>query len=230
MVDVFFDRWWRVAGVAGIIFVILAVAGGAVTGDTPTFDEPTDKIRDWFADNGDQFVVGSFLISIAFAFFFFPFIAGLRSLLAAAEGGPRMWSTVSFAGGVAFLVIGAAVSLFWTSLAFSLGVVEQGDEVPIKGIMYLDAVGTAMLTAPLIPLVLGASLVSLRTGVLWRWLAVIALLAIVFDVINTANVLSSDADGALGGVGFLGIVATALWILLVGVNMLLKSEEPAAAA
>ena len=229
MLDVFFDKWWRVGGVAGILFVIMVIVAAGLSGDTPTFDKPADEIRDWFADNGDQFLVGNFIFGLAFAFFFFPFLAGLRSLLGAAEGGPRVWSTVAFAGGVSWLALGAVVSLFWATLAFSFGVVEQGDDVPVKTLMYLDQVGTAVLTLPLIPLILGATLVSLRTRVLWRWLAAIAAVAIVFDVINGANTLSSDADGALGGVGFIGFLASALWILLVSVNMILKREAPAPA-
>lgn len=229
MFDVLFDRWWGVAGVAGIVFVILTVVSAAVAGDPPTFNKPTDEIRAWFTDNGDQLLVGQFLIFIAFAIFYLPFISGLRALLARAEGGPHMWSTVTFAGGLAFLIIGAAISLFWASLAFSLNTVEQGDEVPIKGIMYLDAVGTAALTVPLIPLVLGASLVSLKTGVLWRWLVAIAAIAIVFDFVNSANIFSSDGDGALGGFGFIGFLASALWILLASVNMVLRKEAPATA-
>ena len=229
MLDVFFDKWWRVGGVAGILFVIMVIVGAAVSGDTPTFDEPADEIRDWFADNGEQYLVGAFIFGLAFAFFFFPFLAGLRSLLAAAEGGHRMWSTVAFAGGVSWLALGFAISLFWATLAYSFGVVEQGDDVPVKTLMYLDQVGTSVLLLPIIPLILGASLVSLRTGVLWRWLAVIAAVAIVFDAINGASTLTSDPDGALGGIGFIGFPATALWILLVSINMILKREAPAPA-
>ena len=230
MLDVFFDKWWRVGGAAGILFLIMFIAGVALTGDSPTLDESTDEIRDWYTDNGDQFLVGNYLIGLAFALFFFPFLAGLQSLLASAEGGPRMWSKLAFAGGLAFFVFGGVASLFWATLAYSFGVVEQGDDVPIKTIMYLDQVATATFPLPLIALVVGTSLVSLRTGVLWRWLSLLALVVVVFVVINGANTLSSDTDGALGGIGFIAFPAFALWLLLVSINMILKKEAPASAA
>lgn len=229
MLDVFFDRWWRLGGVAGILFLIMFIAGIVLTGDSPTLDESTDEIRDWYTDNGDQFLVGNYIIGLAFAFFFFPFLAGLQSLLASAEGGPRMWSKVAFAGGLAFLIFGAVTSFFWATLAYSFGVVEQGEDVPIKTIMYLDHVGTATFPLPLVALVVGTSLVSLRTGVLWRWLSVLAPLVVVFVVINGANTLSSDTDGALGGIGGIAFPLTGLWILLVSINMILKKEAPARA-
>jgi len=229
MLDVFFDKWWRVGGAAGILFLIMFIVGIALTGDAPTLDESTDEIRDWYTDNGDQFLVGNYIFGLAFAFFFFPFLAGLQSLLASAEGGPRMWSKVAFAGGLAFFVFGGVASLFWATLAYSFGVVEQGDDVPIKTMMYLDQVGTATFPLPLIALVLGTSLVSLRSGVLWRWLSLLALVVAVFVVINGANTLSSDTDGALGGIGFIAFPAFALWVLLTSINMILKREAPAAA-
>jgi hypothetical protein len=229
MLDVFFDKWWRLGGVAGILFLIMFIAGGVLMGDSPSLDKSTDEIRDWYADNGDQFLVGNYIIGLAFAFFFFPFLAGLQSLLASAERGPQMWSKVAFAGGLTFLIFGAVSSFFWATLAYSFGVVEQGEDVPIKTIMYLDQVGTSTFPLPLIALVLGTSLICLRTGVLWRWLSILALVVAVFVVINGASLLTSDADGALGGIGFISFPAFALWLLLVSINMILKKEAPAAA-
>ena len=227
MLDIFFDRWWRVGGVAGILFLIMFIVAIVVEGEPPQFDEPVDEIRDWFADNGEQFLVGEYLIGLAFVLFFLPFLASLRGLLAAAEGGPAVWSRVAFAGGLIFLVFGAVASFFWATLAYSFGVVEEGEEGTIKTLMYLDQVGFTTAPLAVIPLMLGASLVTLRSGVLWRWLPLLALVVIVFTVINGANTLSSDADGALGGIGFIAYPAFALWVLLVSINMILKREAPA---
>jgi hypothetical protein len=227
MLDVFFDKWWRVGGIAGILFLVLFIAGISVQGEVPAFDEPVDEIRDWFADNGEQYLVGDYLITLGFVFFFLPFLASLRGLLASAEGGPAVWSRVAFAGGLIFLIFGAVSSLFWGTLAYSFGVVEEGEEGTIKTLMYLDQVGFTGASMTVIPFILGASMVTLRTGVLWRWLPLLGLIAMVFVVINGANTLDSSPDGALGGIGFIGFLATGLWILLTSVNMILKREAPA---
>ena len=229
MLDVFFDKWWRVGGAAGILFLITFIVGIVVQGEPPTFDDPVDEIRDWFADNGEQYLVGDYLITVGFVFFFLPFLASLRGLLASAEGGPAVWSRVTFAGGITFLVLGAGASLFWGTLAYSFGVVEEGEEGTIKTLMYLDQAGFSGAFMAVIPLVLGASLVTLRTGVLWRWLPLLGLIAMVFVVIAGASTLTSDPDGALGGIGFIGFPVFGLWILLTSVNMILKREATAPA-
>ena len=229
MLGVFFDKWWRVGGVAGILFLIMFIVGIVVRGEPPTFDDPVDEIRDWFTDNGEQYLIGDYLITLGFIFFFLPFLASLRGLLASAEGGPAVWSRVAFAGGLVFLILGAVASSFWGTLAYSFGVVEEGEEGTIKTLMYLDQVGFTGAFMAVIPLVLGASLVTLRTGVLWRWLPLLALVVIVFVVIAGASTLTSDPDGALGGIGFIGFPFFGLWVLLVSVNMILKREAPAAA-
>jgi len=229
MLGVFFDKWWRVGGVAGILFLIMFIVGIVVRGEPPTFDDPVDEIRDWFTDNGEQYLIGDYLTTLAFVFFFLPFLASLRGLLASAEGGPAVWSRVAFAGGLIFLILGAVGSSFWGTLAYSFGVVEEGEEGTIKTLMYLDQVGFTGAFMAVIPLVLGASLVTLRTGVLWRWLPLLALVVIVFVVIAGASTLTSDPDGALGGIGFIGFPFFGLWVLLVSVNMILKREAPAAA-
>jgi len=231
MLDIFFDKWWRVGGVAGILFLIMFIVGGIVLqGEPPTFEDPVGEIRDWFADNGKQYLVGEYLLGLAFFVFFLPFLSSLRGLLASAEGGPAVWSRVAFAGGLMFLIFGAVSSFFWATLAYSFGVVENGDEGTIKTLMYLDQVAVIPLILAVIPLMLGASLVTLRTGVLWRWLPLLALVAIVFTVIAGASNLSSDSNGALGGIGFISFPATGLWILLTSINMILKKNAPTAAA
>lgn len=86
MLDVFFDKWWRVGGAAGVLFLIMFIVGIVLQGEAPQFDEPVDEIRDWFADNGEQYLVGDYMVGLAFVLFFLPFLASLRGLLARVEG------------------------------------------------------------------------------------------------------------------------------------------------
>ena len=223
-------QWWRAGGAAGILFLVLFIVGISIQGEAPSFDGPIGEIRDWFADNGEQYLVGNYLIFLGFVLFYLPFLSSLRGVLASAEGGPAVWSRVAFAGGLIFMILGLVNSSFWATLAYGFGVVENGDEGTIKTLMYLDRVGFNGAVLTLIPLMLGASLVTLQTGVLWRWLPLLALVAIVFVVIFGASTLSSDSNGALGGIGLIGLFATALWILLTSINMILKREAPTSRA
>src|SRR3990172_5328263 len=148
MLDIFFDKWWRVGGMAGILFLITFIGAIILEGEPPSFDDPVNKIRDWFVDDGKQFLVAEYLIGLAFTLFFLPFLASLRGVLASAEGGPAVWSRVAFAGGLIFLIFGAVASFFWATLAYSFGVVENGDEGTIKTLMYLDHVAFTTAVLP----------------------------------------------------------------------------------
>ena len=52
--------------------------------------------------------------------------------------------------------------------------------------------------------VASASLVVLRTGVLWRWLAALGFIAAVLLVVGAAWPIDGDEEGALAILGFTG--------------------------
>jgi len=221
------SNWWRVGGVAGILFLIMFIVGLVVQGEPPSFDDPVDEIQDWFTDNGEQYLVGDYIITLGFILFYLPFVASLRGLLAAAEGGAAVWSRVAFAAGILVMIFGATASLFWGALAFGFGVAEEGDEGTVKTLMYLDHYAFSQLPMIVATFLLGSSLVIWQTGVFWRWLALIGLVAAVLAVISGLGILDSDPEGVLSGLGFIAFPLTGLWLLLVSINMILKKESPA---
>ena len=227
MLDVFFDKWWRLGGVMGILFLILLIVGIGLQGETPNYDDSVDKIRDWYADNGKQFILGNYLTALAFVLFFLPFLSSLRALLARAEGGDAIWSRVTFTGGVVLLLLCAVGSTFGAALAFSLDVVKEGDEDTLRTLKYLEYSTPAALA--LVPFLLGTSIVILRSGVLWRWLAIAGVVLAILAVIGGASSLEAEPYGGIPGIGMAAFPLSALWILLVSINMVLKKEAPAAA-
>ena len=109
MLGGFFDKWWRLGGVFGILFVIMFIVGISVQGEYPDFDAPSDEVRDWFADNGEQFIVGDYLLALAFMVLFPVFLVSLFGLLSAAEGGAAVWSRLALLGGVLYVVMAAVI-------------------------------------------------------------------------------------------------------------------------
>jgi hypothetical protein len=228
--DVFFDKPSRLGGVLGILFVITLIVGIVVQGGYPDFDEPLDEVRDWYTDNGEQFLVGAYIVGLSFVLLFLPFLSSLRGRLAAAEGGQAVWSRLVFASGLALLVVAAVGSLGTGLLAFNFAVVKAGDldDGTVRILMYLEYV--APVGPMLALLLLASSIVIFRTGVLWRWLAIPGVIIAVLAVISGLQTLESEPySGVAGGIGNLAFPLTALWILLVSVNMILKKEAPAAA-
>ena len=223
-------NWWRMGGVAGILFLALFIVGIIVEGDLPAFDEPVEKAQAWLTDNGQQYLAGDYLIGLAFVLFFLPFLSSLRGVLASAEGGAAVWSRVAFTGGLLFLIMGATASVFLGALAFSFGVVEEGDEATIRTLQYLDFYAFTGAFLALTPFFLASSLVIWQTGVLWRWLALLGIPVAVLAAISSAAYFESDPEGTLAGIGFIAGPLAGIWVLLVSVAMILKREPPAAAA
>src|SRR3972149_1246251 len=97
--------WRQLAGVAGIVGVILFVIGFGLMADAPTANDSVDNVRSWFEDNGSRLLAAYYLITIGAVIFLVPFFLGLRSLLAEAEGGEALWTQLGFLGGVLFIVL-----------------------------------------------------------------------------------------------------------------------------
>jgi hypothetical protein len=61
------ERRWQIGGVAGILFVVLAVASSAVQGRMPTHDRGEAAIATWFADNNSRYLMEQFISGSAFS-------------------------------------------------------------------------------------------------------------------------------------------------------------------
>jgi hypothetical protein len=212
----------------GIGFVILFIIGPVLlTGDTPTRDDSIEDIRKFFADDGEMYLVGDYIAGIAFTFFFIPYLVTLRWVLGSAEGWPPIWSWVTVLGGVGFLVIGGTQSVFFGALAISEGKPEVISDESIRLIMEITTYGFTGFSLTMGLFVASASLVVLRTGVLWRWLAALGFLAAVLAVVGASWTIDGDEEGALAVLGFIGAPLTLLWILISSIGMIMMKEEPA---
>ena len=165
------DRWQRWSPLAGVAFALLFLAALGVSGGGPG-DTPSE-LTDWYADEsnrGAAFLVFFLLAAAALALLWF--LGALRGVLVRAEGDPARWTALGFGAGVASAtLLLAAASLYVTPAATA----DQGDfpfdpatanAFTNAGFMLLVA---SAMTAAL--LVLATSIVSYRTGLLPRWLA-----------------------------------------------------------
>jgi hypothetical protein len=210
----------RVAGVLGVAwFVVFAIGGIALQGEPPAYDAPIPEIRDFFNDNGQQYLVGDYIADLAFVLLFLPFAAVLRGLLGDAEGGQQTGSRLAFAGAVALVVIGSGATAFLDAIALGGGGPELSDST-MRAMLYADAVAIAALGVPAALFVLAASLVIWTTGVLWRWLAVIGTVAGVLLITGAAFPIEQDANGVLWGIRFASFISLAIFVLLTSLAQL----------
>jgi hypothetical protein len=225
--DGLWQQWWRVGGIFGIGFVILFIIGPIfLTGDTPQRGDSIEDIRQFFADDGEMYLAGDYIGGIAFVFFFLPYLVTLRWVLGSGEGWPPIWSWLTVLGGVSFLVVGGTSSVFFGALAISADNPEIED-TSIRTLMEMSEYAFTGFSLTMGLFVASASLVVLRTGVLWRWLAGLGFLAAILLVIGASWPIDGDEEGALAIAGFIGAPLTLLWILISSIGMIMMKEEPA---
>jgi hypothetical protein len=224
----FISQYWRVGGACGIAFAVCFIVGAALSeGEPPTWDDPPAEIRAFWADDGQAYLAGDYIIGLGFMLFFFPFLSALTSVLGAAEGGSRMWSRIVFGGGVLFLALAAAQGIFWTTLAFG-DVAENLSDESLTLLMTLDVGAQHFPPAALAIMVLPASLVILLTRVLPLWLGVLALIEGVLGLLGPLAILADNPNDSV--LSFLAFPGAGIWILITGIVLILKKEAPAVAA
>jgi hypothetical protein len=225
-------NWWRLAGVDGLIFVILFIIGGPILqGDFPMRGDGVETIRQYWVDEADNYLIGDYILNIAFVIFFLPYVIGLRWVLGSAEGSPPIWSWMSFGGAIIALAAGVAASMFAAGLALGFKDGDPGlDDATLLLLIDVNSYAFGILSMGLALFGASAGYVILRTGVLWRWLGVLPLIAAVLLVIGGAWQIDGDPEGALGSLGFTGLPLTFLFVLVSSIALILKSEEPAPVA
>ena len=220
-----FKQWWRIGGAFGIGFVILFIAGIVAQGDIPMRGDSIEEVRAYFQDDGDMYLVGDYLTGIAIVFLFLPYLVTLRWVLGSGEGWPPIWSWLTVVGGVTMVALGGAGSMTFGTLALSADNPEI-DDSSVRLLMEMNSYAFTLFSFGMALFVGSASLVILRTGVIWRWLAGLGLLAALLLVIGAAWPIDGDEEGAIAILGFIGAPATMLFIIISSINMIIRSEEP----
>ena len=166
------DKWHRYGLLAGVVFVVLQVAGVIASGTPPTRDATATEIFDYFTDNDTGIQVASVLIAVSFIVGLW-WLGSLWRVIGRLEpSGPRL----AFIAVAAFIVgsgfVGVSQGLFatmairqdiyWGEYAFALGYIMVS-----FGLAAFAAFGLA----------LGA--LTLWTKFLPTWLGYVAFLAAV---------------------------------------------------
>ncbi len=117
------------------------------------------------------------------------------------------------------MAVGGAGTTFWAALA--LNGPDAYSDSTVRALMNLDAVTFgAIMPWGLAVFLTGASVVILRSGVLWKWLGWFGLAGALAMVIGVFWVVDGDIEGPLAILAFTGTFATFLWSLLIGVAMI----------
>ncbi len=217
--------WARLGGILGITWIVLFLLGAFILqGDTPSRDDSIADIREYFVDDGGRYLLGDYLLGIAFTLFFLPFVVILRRVLAARGGWPDLLARVSLYAGVIAVVWGGIAGFFWGALALGADNPEV-DDSSVRTLMELDAYAFSGLLLP-IGLFMGAAGLSIwLSGALWRWLGIIGIIGFLGSYIGAAWPADGDEEGALAAVGIVGFVGIMIFVLITSINLLMKRDD-----
>jgi hypothetical protein len=219
-------KWWKVAGTAGLLTIVIFIVSFITFGSPPGLDDPAGDVREYFEDSGSLIHFTNWLVAMGIALFFVVFASGLRNLLGPADSSDRgMWSRASFAGAVGVLAIGGAGQVFWGVAALSVD--DLSDEV-LVALHHMDALIYSTVTPFAFALFLApASLVIVRSGVLWKWLGWLGLAVALLSVIGALWPLDGDSEGFFGILSFIGFILFFVWILIASIGMIRMESPPA---
>ena len=215
----------RVGGIAGIGFAATYGVILALGGDVPSYDDSAVELRQFFVDSDLDVHLTTWLAALMSVFFFLPFSAGLRKVLAAAEAGTEsLWSRLSYSGAVVAATLTLAGSAFWEVLSQSA--VDQISDDTLVVLARFDRVFFLGLLPWAIALFLAsASMVIVTTGVMARWIGWLGGSTALVLVIGTLWIFAEDGDAVFAGLGLMGMVMSALWVLVVGISMLRSPQR-----
>lgn len=215
--------WQRATGLFGIAWFVLFVLGGIVLqGEPLPYDTPIGEARDFFADHGSRYLWGDYIAGLAFVLCLLPFAVGLRSVLGAAEGGAQIASRLVLVGAVATVVVGDTATAFLDGIA--LGGSDELSDSTIRLLLELDAVAIAAIGLPMALTTFSAATVIWRTGILPRSLAAIAVLSGLLHVVGATFVAANQAEGALFGMRFVGMIAFGVFVVGSSISLMRGTE------
>jgi hypothetical protein len=207
------ERTIRWAGLAAIVFVVLIVVSVLAGGSPPAIDASAAKIRQYFVDHRGGLLAGQLLgiIGVPLAVWF---AVVLRSVVRGDRTANAL-GTASLAG----LLITAPMAMAGGSVSIGAvyvdGVAKNlGDDT----VRMLYVVQSLLFTCTAAGIVLFASTAALairRTGALPVWTVWIGLLAAVANVVTMFAFLGPGASA----LGFVGVIAFALFMLAAGIAM-----------
>ena len=214
------ERWGAASGL-----VALAVAGVAVGFErsTPKPNQTPTEVVAFYTDHRSALLAQSLLFVLS-AGIFLCFLAALRSYLARAEGHTDQLASITYAAGMAWIVLNLAVQAPQIALARAAG---RGLRPEVA--VVVNDIGLALATITDIPvavLVLTIAVLSLRANVFPAWVGWLSVLTAAVHLVAWCGILADAGPFAPGGwLTFLAYPVFVLWLLAI-ITTMITSTRP----
>ena len=205
------EQW---AGLAGVLYVVLYVVGIILAeGGQPDTGSAPARLRSYWADSGHRDRVSAgWALTVLGLFFFLWFLSSLRTTLRRLDG-DGVLTTVATLGGAVYAALALA------AMAVNVALKTMSDDT-YRHTVYPELIHAADDTWYVLhatggigagAMMIAASVAASRAGLVPPWAGWIGAIAGVL---------------ALGSIVFLPQFLIALWLLLAGVLLFLRSPEP----
>jgi hypothetical protein len=175
------SRWERLSPLAGVVAVVLWIAGLAITDAPDTSTDKTDaQILSVYQHHANSILFGSWLFMLGCVFFLW-FAGTLRGRMEEAEGDRHTFTGIAFGAAVAATVFGVGTMAGPMAVAINKNDVSAATAGALTHVDDLFFVG-AELT--LIAMFAAVAVVAFSTGLLPKWWAALMCLVAVVLVIG----------------------------------------------
>lgn len=203
-------KWQRYGYLAGVVFVVLAVASTFVPGTPPDRDASSVDIGNYFMENDSGIRLAAILFGFALIFAVW-WLGSLWRVISRLEAnGPRL----ALIGAAAFIASGAVAAV--SQAVFTVPATRGEDLIGTADFVWslgftLYGFGLALIATHMLAL----AALTLRSGFLPKWMGYLALLS---GVVAAVGVIAAGSEEAVFGlIGFVGFLTWLLWTLLAGV-------------
>ncbi|HEU0193207.1 MAG TPA: hypothetical protein VFQ71_03355 [Gaiellales bacterium] len=208
----------RLQALLGIALAVLLCLAWFTNGaETPHYNASDHDWMTWASNTEMKGRFAAFFALLA-GLVFLPFAATIRDLLGTAERkdhGSMRLAQIAYSGGL----IGIT-SFVIATVTFSGASAEGAHANPVVSRAIATGAVGPFLVAPMgfAAFLAAGGLIALRTGLLPRWTAVLALVGAVSFTITFLTTLDGTADGSIFGYGFFpGIVGLVTWSIATSV-------------
>jgi hypothetical protein len=163
------QNWERWGAASGFAALAAGAVGGALERGWPSASDPA-AVASFIVEHRGAILGQSMLFLASFAIYLW-FLGSLRSFLFRAEGGTGRLSTVAFAAGVAWVVIGMVAQ------AFQVGVTMAVRSGVQPAFMWTMAATFAIANLPCAVMLIAVAVVSLRHAAFPIWLGCLSIAA-----------------------------------------------------
>ena len=205
----------RLAGVSGLVFVVLFAAHRVLQGTGPADTSPA-ALATYFTEHGGAFLVSEALNGLGllvFLLFLGAFVGALR------HGRDQVAAAAVLASGAVFVAMGLVSDAAETAL---VRVADTGQLAAVVMLFQLQAQVPVIFAVT--AFAAAASLAILTTRLLPRWLGVVSAAAAVFFLLGAMFSVAPAPEGTTpeGGASLIGEGVFVAWILLLCVAFLMR--------